>query len=251
MEGSNAQLARWAARYSWDDHTGPALAPCKELEPVDIVAPFTRQDLQEIGVCGIQFGSWDGRQSSCLNTDIIPLSCGDTETEDGRIYRVDGESYFVRLDACNPLPFAADSIDWIYAEHMIEHLKLMDAMRWTRELKRILRAGGLLRVTTPDLGKYAAGYLHDEGFFARHRERLVGHGFPMPDRRAFMVNQIFQFYGHHWIYDFDELCYVLGLAGFPVESITERAFHEGAVPEVASMDREFRREETIYIEALA
>lgn len=223
----------------------------KKLEVLDIVAPFTRQDLQTIGIRGLQFGSWDGRQPFCLNTDIVPLACEDNETEDGRIYRVDGENYFIRLDACQPLPFVADSIDWIYAEHMIEHIRLLDAKRWTREVKRILRPGGLFRVTTPDLGKYIAGYLHDDGFFARHREACMKAGVPLESRRAFMVNQIFRFYGHQWIYDFDELRYVLGLAGFPVDSIAERAFREGAIPEIAVMDREFRREETIYIEALA
>jgi predicted SAM-dependent methyltransferase len=223
----------------------------KKLELVDIAAPFTRQDLQAIGVRGIQFGSWDSRQPFCLNTDIVALTCEGAETEDGRIYRVDGESYFVRLDACQPLPFAADSIDWVYAEHMIEHIKLADAMRWTREVKRMLRTGGLLRITTPDLGKYVAGYHHDDGFFARHREASMKAGVPLESRRAFMVNQIFRFHGHQWIYDFDELCYVLGLAGFPAESIAERAFREGVIPEVAGMDRAFRRAETIYIEALA
>jgi len=223
----------------------------KKLELVDIAAPFTRQDLRAIGVRGIQFGSWDSRQPFCLNTDIVALTCEGAETEDGRIYRVDGESYFVRLDACQPLPFAADSIDWVYAEHMIEHIKLADAMRWTREVKRMLRTGGLLRITTPDLGKYVAGYLHDDGFFARHREASMKAGVPLESRRAFMVNQIFRFHGHQWIYDFDELRYVLGLAGFPAESIAERAFREGVIPEVASMDRAFRRAETIYIEALA
>lgn len=273
MDISIAQQEQWAARYTRDDRDTAMVAPCKSLEIIDVDAPFTQRDLQALGVSGIQFGSSDGRQAFCLNTDIAGLSCGDAETENARIYRVDDESLFVRLDARTPLPFAMNSVEWVYAEHMIEHLSLMDGIRWTRELKRILVPGGLLRLTTPDLGKYMACYMNDDGFFTRHRERftekymadrmngdrlsvrhrdrLMDQGIPLPSRRAFMVNQIFRFYGHRWIYDLEELYYLFDKAGFSEDSVTVCSFREGSVREISDLDREWRREETIYVEALA
>jgi hypothetical protein len=72
---------------------------------------------------------------------------------------------------------------------------------------------------------------------------------PMPRRPAFMMNLVFYFWGHRWIYDFDELRHALVEAGFAPDSVVRRAFHEGALPEVAMLDRETRRHETMYVEA--
>ena len=73
---------------------------------------------------------------------------------------------------------------------------------------------------------------------------------PMPERPAFMLNQLFYLYGHRWLYDLDELRYALARAGFesPVQAC---AFGEGAQADVAALDRVFRRLETIYIEVTA
>jgi hypothetical protein len=70
----------------------------------------------------------------------------------------------------------------------------------------------------------------------------------MPDRPAFMVNHIFRFWGHCWIYDADELRYALGRAGFPAEAMRVCAYRQGVRPEVADLDDERRNDETIYVE---
>jgi predicted SAM-dependent methyltransferase len=132
-------------------------------------------------------------------------------------------------------------------------MPLLDAINWLAEVRRILAPGGLLRITTPDLRAYAAGYLaEDEKFFARHRRRLsvMRVGPPMPDRRAFMVNQIFYLYGHRWIYDHDELRYTLTQAGYDPERFTAREFRDGHRQDVADLDTVFRSDETIYMEAM-
>lgn len=250
MGKTDAPRSSWATRLAWDERIASAIAPCGQLELVRRGPSHTRADLADLGLRGLQFGSWDGRQPFCLNTDIVGLQSGDLTTENGHIYRVDDHSYFIRLDARERLPFAARSFSWIYAEHMIEHLDLMDAMHWLREIKRVLQPGGLVRLTTPDLRKYMEAYVRDDGFFDRHRERLQNQGIPLQGRSAFMVNQIFQFYGHKWIYDLDELRYVLGTANFATAAITECSFRQGAIAEVAELDREFRREETVYVEAV-
>lgn len=87
---------------------------------------------------------------------------------------------------------------------------------------------------------------------AEHRRRLVRLGAPpqeLPDRPAFWVNQIFQFHGHRWIYDHEELRYALRQAGFPANGVVDRPFREGAVPAMAMLDRAVRDDETLYVEA--
>jgi predicted SAM-dependent methyltransferase len=150
------------------------------------------------------------------------------------------------------LPFDDGCLDWVYAEHLIEHVPFPAAVGWLAEVRRILAPGGLLRLSTPDLAIYVEGYAGG-GFFAKHRRRLakVRLGPAMPERRAFMVNQIFYHFGHRWIYDAEELRYALGEAGFAAEKIAVRGFRSGAQPDVANLDTSVRSDESIHVEARA
>ena len=205
-------------------------------------------------------GSGAARESGVggMESGEVSKAGGDSEaegsfvTQRGPMYRIDGGSLFTELDIAEPLPFDDGSMDWVYAEHLIEHVPLPVAVRWLKEVRRVLTPGGLLRVTTPDLAIYVEGY-SGGGFFNRHRRRLsmVKLGPPMPARRAFMVNQIFYHFGHRWIYDEEELRFVLGEAGFEAENIAVRSFRTGARPDVADLDTSMRSDESIYIEAVA
>jgi predicted SAM-dependent methyltransferase len=223
------------------------------LEPVAVATPpFGRAELVAIGVTGIEFGTLATGHAGGLAADLVGLHSGAVHTEPGRLYRVDDAGYFTTVDVTAPLPFDTGCVDWVYAEHLIEHVKPAAAIGWLAEVRRLLRPGGLCRLTTPDLRRYAECYLNGGGFFAEHRRRMdtfTGAGPAMPDRPAFMFNQIFYLYGHRWIYDADELRHALMSAGFAPDQIAVRAFRQGAVPDVARLDRPFRDDETIYVEA--
>ncbi|WP_432897411.1 hypothetical protein ACQP1S_19495 [Micromonospora matsumotoense] len=120
-------------------------------------------------------------------------------------------------------------------------------------LSGMLAPGGLPRLTTPDLRRYVTGYLDGGDFYREHRQRLMRLGASpqdIPQRPAFMLEQMLQFHGHRWIYDLDELRYALTIAGFDPEAVTVRSFGAGAVPDVATLDREVRNDETMYVEAV-
>jgi len=55
--------------------------------------------------------------------------------------------YWVVADA-QYLPFRGDSVDEIYAGHVIEHLE--SPLRFLRECRRVLRRGGMVTVVTPN-----------------------------------------------------------------------------------------------------
>ncbi len=73
-------------------------------------------------------------RSGWLNIDIDP--------------RLDGAIY---MDATQPLPLRDSSVDIAYSEHMIEHVPLELALAMLRELHRVLRPSGRLRIATPDM----------------------------------------------------------------------------------------------------
>ncbi|MBD0690245.1 class I SAM-dependent methyltransferase [Streptomyces sp. CBMA123] len=260
--------------WDWDDPKGldtrleafsAQVATCDTLEARPGALPRDHAELRELGITGIEFAAFRTAHPEGLGTDLATLRGSapgpgtdpdpdpgpGTATEPGTLYRVDGDRWFTQLDIARPLPFADASVDWVYAEHLIEHVTLPVAVGWLREARRILRPGGVLRLTTPDLARYLVGYATGDGFLAKHRRRLttLGFGPPMPARPAFLVNQIFRHYGHQWIYDLDELRHVLTRAGFGPEQIRHCAYRQGLRSDVADLDTAFRTDETVYVEA--
>ncbi|MFG2818132.1 class I SAM-dependent methyltransferase [Kitasatospora sp. NPDC048365] len=230
------------------------LARCTSIETVRDRLPRTHRELAGLGVTGIEFAAFATRHPEAIGTDLVAVRSPDATTEPGPLYRIDGSHLFTRLDISEPLPLDDHSVDWVYAEHLVEHVPLPVAVHWLGEVRRILRPGGLLRLTTPDLERYIRGYLdRDEEFFQRHRRRLrtLRVGPPMPERRAFMLNQIFYHFGHRWIFDEDELRHVLDRAGYQGWTVERRAYQEGHRPDVAALDTAFRKDESIYLEARA
>lgn len=66
--------------------------------------------------------------------------------------KLDGwENYDVEMDIRKPLPFGPNAAQFIFAEHVIEHVTHQEAWRFLEECKRVLIPGGVLRVAIPDL----------------------------------------------------------------------------------------------------
>jgi predicted SAM-dependent methyltransferase len=216
--------------------------------------PYPRTLVEELGLRGLNCGSARGLFPGWMNTDLAHLkSWDDAESEPGRIARIDGDRYFLEFDSREPYPFEDGSFEWVYSEHFVEHLDLDDVIGWLSEVRRLLKAGGHVRLSTPDLRLYIEGYLNPEnGFFAEHRERLsrlrVFRETEVPDRPAWMVNQIFRRWKHKWIFDFDELRYAAECAGFDPAALERRSFGEGADPDVAALDSPGHDDESLYVE---
>ena len=228
------------------------------FESVEILPqepPFTREFVGGLGVRGIHTGCARRLEPGWLNTDRNPIrEEGGREAELGRLSLVNGELYFFRYDSTEPYPIADASFEWAYSEHFIEHLTLDEGVAWLTEIRRLLRPGGLVRVSTPHLGRYVGAYVDKaDPFYEENRQVLAGlrrfKEQDVPDRRAWMVNNIFYNWRHRWIYDFDELKHALVSAGFDPESVTERSVSESAVDEVAALDAPGRAFESIYVEA--
>jgi predicted SAM-dependent methyltransferase len=114
------------------------------------------------------------------------------------------------MDAAKPWPFASESAEGIFSEHFIEHLTVAEARVYLREAFRVLRPGGLLRTTTPDLEGICRLYLEgDPHKLAIHRS----HGYEA-QTPGDMVNNYFYCWEHRHIYDFVSLARLLEDFGF-------------------------------------
>jgi predicted SAM-dependent methyltransferase len=224
---------------------------CREIRILPQEPPFSEALLRGLGVRGLHSGSGANLHSGWLNTDHLHfVDAAGRESQVGRLVLINGDRFYLKYDSLRPLPIESATFEWIFSEHFIEHLELPAAVEWLCDMRRLLKSGGLLRVTTPDLRRYASAYMNDsDGFFEKHRQHLRAMGMKIvPDRPAWMMNQIFRNWGHQWIYDFDEMRTVAVAAGFHPESVRQCAFRQGDVAAVYSLDREDRSDETLYVE---
>lgn len=223
----------------------------QKIEPLPYDAPLTAELMKSLGIRGLHCGSGPNIKLGCLNTDFSSLvDQNGCTTKAGEIYLVDDSFYYLQHDATKPFPIQNNSFLWIYSEHFIEHIEQSLVVEWFKEMRRLLLPKGIIRVSTPDLEKYIRGYLDPKSvFFQEHVKRLKGLGFRnVPDRPAWLVNQIFQLYGHKHIYDFDELVFTANLAGFSTNLARNCQYNSSALQELADLDREIRNDESLYVE---
>lgn len=229
------------------------------IEKIEGPIPYDRELLLRNGIRGINCGCGKSLVAGCLNVDQLSFSDRQgTSSEPGKMLRIHHEQqvlYYMQHDLTQAFPFVGQSFSWAYSEHFIEHVPPKDAIGWLGEMRRLIVPGGLLRVTTPDLKKYIDGYADPEQrFFDLHRKEMekVDAGKPwVTGRRAWMVNQIFQYYGHQWIYDFEEIVHAASTAGFDPARIVQKDFQSGDVEEVFALDSATRRVESLYVEMVA
>jgi len=104
----------------------------------------------------------------------VHLGCG-AKDHPGMV-NVDGyphrHVHFVR--AIDRLPmFADESVDLVYASHCLEHFGYRQVDRVLQEWTRVLRPGGVLRLSVPDLDRLLAIY-HQTGDPGDIVEQLMG-----------------------------------------------------------------------------
>ncbi len=79
-----------------------------------------------------------------------------------------------RVEPHGPWPFPDASFDLVWAGEVIEHV--LDTAAWLSELRRVLRSGGTLLVSTPAHGRSLRLRLAlSEGAFAAHMDPLGDH----------------------------------------------------------------------------
>ena len=122
----------------------------------------------------------------------------------------DPEGLCLRLDATRPWPFEPGSAEAVNSEHFIEHLSEEGAKAFLREAHRVLRPGGVIRTSTPDLEGIARALLARE---PRDLEIHREHGYAAATHGELVNNYIYQ-WGHSRLYDEETLALLLEQAGF-------------------------------------
>ena len=128
----------------------------------------------------------------------------------------------IRLDASKSFEIPSESFDFVYSEHMIEHISFEDGRNMLEECNRILKPFGVIRIVTPSVGFLSRVVSSDRGVLEdRYRNWSVTTWVPEAPQvtNAFFLNNFVREWGHTFIYDRETLELALRLSGFePVVS---------------------------------
>ncbi len=105
------------------------------------------------------------------------------------------ENHDSDLDISKRLPYADNSVSYVFCEHCVEHITHIEALGFFRECLRILKPGGTLRVCIPVLEslnrEHAADIICGHGHKAaytcdliKHMLRVAGFGWQNIERTA-------------------------------------------------------------------
>lgn len=86
----------------------------------------------------------------------IQFGCGGNKLEGW-------ENYDAEVNIARPLPFSGAAIDFVFAEHVIEHVTHREAWNFLAECYRILKPGGVLRIAIPDVERIWSHFTPEYG----------------------------------------------------------------------------------------
>ena len=147
----------------------------------------------------------------------------------------------LRLDATRKYPFGDQTFDYVYSQHMIEHISYQQGQQMLRECFRILKDDGKIRIATPDLLYLISLYQDDKSALQKAYMQWITRTF-MEDvpicADTFVINHCVRAWGHTFIYDQKILRLALEAVGF--REIVQCAINASEDPTLCNLEHEER-----------
>ncbi len=141
---------------------------------------------------------------------------------------IDSHPGVIQRDLTKGIGLAPDSLTFVYTEHFIEHVTFDHAVNLMGEVLHILRPGGVLRVSTPNLQTLVNDYKsHQLDRFAEVWK---------PSTPCQMVNEGMRMWGHQYLYDELEMVRLLMIAGVNRNNIYPVEWHKSAYRELQNLE---------------
>ena len=167
----------------------------------------------------LQLGCGGNFLAGWLNTDLEPLS-----------------PTVLYLDASMPFEFPDNSFDYIFSEHMIEHMPYAAGVNMLKESFRILKPGGRIRITCPDFQFLLGLYTNRERLNKEYSDWACTDDLKWPPFKhpLFTINNYMRAWGHQFIYDQEVLASTLSMLGF--DEIESYAIQESDDPLLCNLE---------------
>ena len=161
--------------------------------------------------------------------------------------------YGVYLDAGKSFPLPDASFEYVYSEHLFEHLTYQQGLNMLKESYRILKPGGVLRIATPDLQFLVGLYQDPENPVHKHYIEYSAKRWKLPADAVYVINHFHTTWGHQIIYDKKTLTALLEQVGF--KKVRSCEVGESQYPALTGIEGhfkelgiEFNRLETMILE---
>ena len=170
----------------------------RELGRIDrtiIESYFAEQEIRKLHI-----GCGENILKDWLNSDFFPNS-----------------DSVLHVDATETFPFENDELDYVFSEHMIEHISYSNGLSMLCECHRILRNNGKIRISTPNLPFLIDLYKDDKSELQKEyikwaTDKFIKSATHYDD--TFVINNFVRDWGHLFIYDEKTLRFSLERAGF-------------------------------------
>ena len=138
---------------------------------------------------------------------------------------------------------------FIAGAHFIEHLDLNHCIQFCKEALKVLKSGGIIRLSCPDLEIYARNYIAGNKAFFEHEEikRACVFQTAQTPSQIFAAKAYDSGGAHKWFHDFSSLQNALQQAGF--KNVRKLTRLEGQMPDLELLELPGREVETLYVEA--
>jgi predicted SAM-dependent methyltransferase len=188
----------------------------------DALMPYERhkaKELSHVGELRLHLGCGGVRKEGWVNIDLL------------------GDPVDIAWDLAKPLPFEDGAVDAVFHEHLLEHLPLSAGISFSKEVVRVVRPGGIVRVGVPDAGRLLRSYVDPS-------DDYLDRNHPGRPTRLLAAQELFYWHRHVTMYDAETLAMVLEAAG--LEQVTERPFGDSDLGQAPDTDS--RRVNSLYME---
>ncbi len=194
----------------------------------------------------VNLGCFDKSIPGWVNTDITPHIFVAKLPGAARVIRTLGKMTEERyrqhergvfdkvryVNLSRPFPFGDNEIDNVFSAHVLEHLYRDQVRNCVREVYRVLKPGGVFRVSVPDLDIAVRNYDPKD-----------------PDKLLQLIYEAQQKSDknrHHWMYNEHSMGRLLRGAGF--REVVRCEYQQGRCPDLDKTDN--RPVESLFMEAV-
>lgn len=192
---SNLSNLLWAIKAFWGDNKEKANERYFLKQTKNMIPDYVNNNsLKKLNI-----GSQDHPFEGWLNVDIFAF---------------EGVAY---MDATKPFPIADNCFDYVFSEHMIEHITFDEANFMLKECYRIMKPGARIRIITPGLDKLILLYGNTtDTMLKKYTDDLIQPTFntPITPHIDYALNYISYNYLHKFIHSTQTLSHLLTLNGF-------------------------------------
>ncbi len=149
-------------------------------------------------------------------------------------------------DLRKKFPWEDETVDVVYASHIVEHFSKEEGLRLLKECHRIIKSNGIIRIVVPDLkvlvDRYIAGTLRSDDFV----EKLGVLYESRQSRIKDFLSTLMQF-PHKCMYDTSNMISVLDSIGFDAKGMVP---FESRIEDIKSIELEERTVDAVIVEGV-